>query len=705
MQAASSILSLVTALLLGTVSASAQNSPSLRDQHVALTVIGEMSHLQAGQPYRLGLLLDHDPGWHTYWKSTATGYATSVEWDLPEGFTVTGISWPTPIVYDFLGWTEFVYENQALLVLTLIPPDTLEVESVEIGFSAEWLMCEKVCIPGSASSSLTLPVLNTPPEPSPKWAATFREADHQMPVPPGVYRLEAWKETDSVVLEVTGDLPESLYFFDDQAVFKARTTIETRRLEADTIRLFLPLDEASKALPDRLSGVLRAAPGWPGLANRPGIVVDIPVSDGPPSGAAGDTGKLPLGFSLLLLAFLGGLILNLMPCVFPVLGIKIMGFVGQAGSSRAKIVSHGLVFTAGVIISFWILAAALLIFRASGNQLGWGFQLQSPGFVFSLTIILFIFGLNLSGLFEVGQSVMGVGSNLAAKSGFGGSFFSGVLATVVATPCAAPFLAPALGAALALPALSSFVTFTVIGLGLSTPYLLLSGFPGLVNKLPRPGPWMETFKQFMAFLLYATVAYLLWVLAGQLTESAGYPAFSFLKILLSLVLVALATWIYGKWASYNRRKQARFLGTMAALGALAGALLTGFSGTRSDLVDGRQIHWLEWEPGKAESLAAEGRIVYVDFTARWCVTCQTNKATVFSSSRVLEQFDQMEVVSLKADWTHQDPRISKALEAYGRSAVPFNLVYGPGFNEPRVLPEILTPGVVLEAIQSAAGPR
>lgn len=658
-----------------------------------------MSHLQAGVPYRVGLLLSHDPGWHTYWKSTATGYATSIDWDLPPGFTVSGLSWPVPKVYDFQGWTEYVYEGKILLTATITPPDSLEGTYVEIPFEADWLMCEAVCIPGKATSSIRLPVSEGPAQPT-SWASLFQQADATLPVEPDGYALAAWSEGRSVILQVSGDLPADPYFFDAAGVFKPSLEMEILRPAEDRIRIRLPLDPATNEVPKSLVGVLKASEGWPSADGRSGLKVDIPIETQAP--AASGPG---LSAGLLLLAFVGGLILNLMPCVFPVIGIKIMGFVGQAGSSRAKVISHGLTFTAGVLISFWILAGVLLVLRSGGSQLGWGFQLQSPVFVLALTFLLLAFGLNMSGLFEFGQSAVGVGSELTGKQGFAGSFFSGVLATVVATPCAAPFLAPALGAALTLPPATSFLVFTFIGAGLSLPYLMLSAFPGLVDRLPRPGPWMETFKQFMSFLLYATVAFLLWVLAGQLTDTGGYPVFAFLKVLLSLVILAFALWVFGRWAAYHRKLPVRASGTLVAATLIVAALLTGFSGTQAPDQESAAVKWETWEPGKAESMASEGKIVYVDFTARWCVTCQTNKATVFSSRAVLDKFEELKVVTLKADWTNQDPQISRALAAHGRSAVPFNLVYGPGLDAPLPLPELLTPGIVLEAIDEASIPR
>jgi thiol:disulfide interchange protein DsbD len=396
---------------------------------------------------------------------------------------------------------------------------------------------------------------------------------------------------------------------------------------------------------------------------------------------------------LLLPAFIGGLILNLMPCVFPVLGIKIMGFVHQSGADRRKVTMHGLVFAAGVLLSFWLLAGALLALRAGGEHLGWGFQLQSPVFVFALTAFLLVFGLNMSGVFEFGLAATSVGSSLQTKSGYAGSFFTGVLVTVVSTPCAAPFLAPALGAALAMPALQSFVLFTVIATGLALPYLILSLFPNLVKALPRPGAWMETFKQVMAFPLYATVAFLVWVLAGQIDADALFAA------LLSLVLVALGVWAYGRWGQLGSTPARRRLGAGFAALALAGGLALGLP--RSG---GGAIAWRAWSPELVEDLRAHGKVVYVDFTARWCATCKMNKLAVFSSDEVARAFAERGVVAVRADWTNRDPAITAALARFGRSAVPFNLVYGPGARDPIVLPEVLTPDAVLGAIDRASSP-
>jgi thiol:disulfide interchange protein DsbD len=442
-----------------------------------------------------------------------------------------------------------------------------------------------------------------------------------------------------------------------------------------------------------LFGVLALAKG-----DVPGIRVDVPF------GAAGaaQTSKLQTPDSkpasglagTLVLAFFGGLILNLMPCVFPVLGIKILGFVNQAGADRRKVTLHGLVFVLGVLVSFWVLAGVLLVLRAGGKELGWGFQLQEPGFVFALAVFLLIFALNLSGLFEFGLSAMGVGAGLQTKSGYSGSFFTGVLATVVATPCSAPFLAPALGAALALSAAESLTVFTAIALGLSVPYLLLSIFPAAVKLLPRPGAWMETFKQLMAFPLYATVGFLVWVLAGQTKDDDS----SLLKIFFGLVLVAMAGWAYGRWTQHGGSAGRRRFGYAFAAVLMVAAVAVGFPGKPS-----KDIVWEKWSPETVMRLRAEGKTLYVDFTARWCATCQSNKAVVFSSQAVRDALHRQKVVLLKADWTSRDPQITETLAAFHRSAVPMDLIYAPGRDEPVILPELLTPNLVLAGLAKATG--
>jgi thiol:disulfide interchange protein len=502
-----------------------------------------------------------------------------------------------------------------------------------------------------------------------------------MPEAHAGWKMTATRSTKEVTLNVAGaDSVRSPHFFSEDAYIQYDQP-QVVGASANEIRITLPIAEDAYAETQRLVGILA-------YTDEKGAYGGAKVSV--PFGAEGASaaGGTPF-FATLLLAVLGGVILNLMPCVFPVLGIKVVGFVNEAGSDRRKVTMHGVMFTLGVLLSFWTLAGLLAALRAGGQELGWGFQLQSAPFVFGLTVVMLVFALSLSGVFEFGLRATTLGSDLQTRGGIHGSFFSGVLATVVATPCSAPFLAPALGAALALPVAQSFVVFTAIGVGLSAPYLLLSLFPQAVRALPRPGRWMNTFKQVMAFPLYATVAYLVWVLAGQTSENG------LLAVLFSLTVIALAIWLYGHYNGPGAsRDKARFA-TAGAVALLALGLSLGWPRAAAAV----DIVWEPWSAERVAQLRAEGRPIYVDFTARWCATCQANKKVVFGSSEVENYFRDRKVATLKADWTNANPLITAELARWNRSAVPFNLVYVTGKREPTPLPEILTPGIVLGAFQ------
>jgi thiol:disulfide interchange protein DsbD len=559
-------------------------------------------------------------------------------------------------------------------------------------------MCHDTCVPGEAPVSLSLPVSATPPAPDlvkgPALAATIAA----LPKLDKAISATATYSGNSATLRVTGLPPAAAgaapawwFFPQDETI--AFDQPQIRKVEADgTLTLTLARPPGTLPLADaRLVGVLRASATASGAESGvAAFQIDVPL---PPAAlaaehkAAARTGLL----ATLPLAFIGGLILNLMPCVFPVLGVKIMGFVNQAGADRKKITLHGLTFTAGVLASFWTLAGALAVLRAGGGELGWGFQLQSPAFVFGLAAVMLVFALSMSGVCEFGGSVMGAGSGLQMQSGYRGSFFTGVLATVVATPCSAPFLAPALGVALVMPMAQAFLVFTTIAIGLSTPYLLLSIFPQAVKMLPRPGAWMETFKQAMAFPLYATAGYLVWVLSAQTTESGS------LMVIFGLTTIAMATWLYGRYAGLGAKPASRRIGIYGGLALLATGAILGWPRAPQ----ASEVGWEPWTPARVAELQAAGKPIYLDFTARWCATCQANKKVVFGSEEVRKRFHNLGVVVLRGDWTNRDPRITAELARWNRSAVPFNLVYLPGRAEPAPLPELLTPGIVLGAF---AGP-
>lgn len=678
---------------------------AVRDGQVVAQLVAKDTAWVPGQSHWVAIRLQHDAKWHTYWVSSATGYATSIEWDLPDGITAGPILWPVPIVYESMGYVEYVYEDEVLLpILLTFAQDFQPTAELRLAARVEWLMCtDTSCVPGGVDLTLSRPVMDSTSG-DPEWAEAFTATFANIPTHDNTLPMAAYRAGDAIWLTISGRdgiAPKDLYFFDTQVLILPELSQTIRTIDGKWV-IELTVDPAGVGTTDRLRGTLFNPNGWG--AYGVAVEVDIAWTEGRPdllTSATGTTSsRLSLTPGVLLFALLGGLILNLMPCVFPVIGIKIMGFVKQAGEARGKVVMHGLVFTAGVLASFWLLAALLIALRQGGQELGWGFQLQSPAFVYILTVLLFVFGLNMSGVFEVGQSAVGVGHNLTGKSGYTGSFFSGVLATVVATPCAAPFLAPALGAALALPAIDSLIVFTMIAIGLALPYLTLSAFPQLIQALPRPGPWMESFKQFMAFLLYATVAFLLWVLAAQLSDFNLFAPFALLALLFALVGIAMAVWIYGRWGALHlSARTRRFAYGISLLTFIAAFSLGWPRAIHAGSEDAPNIVWQTWEPGLAERLAAEGRIVYVDFTARWCVTCQTNKAAVFSSRTVLRTFAEHDIVALQADWTNRNDAITQALAAFNRSAVPFNLIYIPGQTEPIQLPELLTPGIVLNALQ------
>lgn len=696
-----------------------------RSDNVEAELVAGVESLQPGKPFWMALRLKMDPQWHTYWINPGeAGLATELTWtDLPAGFEAGTFRWPAPKRYLQEDIMNYVYEGEVFLMFKMKPPKNL-VPGQDVTFRAraDWLECDpSQCVPGGADLTLTLPVKESKAEPS-RWKTAFDKTEMAWPKESPSWEISALESGDTYTLTLepqfqTHKEPQNIYFFSE--AFQVVPSAEQKVTYASDGRILIELKKDLLADPNQktLPGVLTASDDWiarsslKALAINPEIKttsnVDVAATTELPTEVAG-----PLGLgSLLGLAFLGGLILNLMPCVFPVLGLKIMGFVNQAGEEKGKIVLHGMVFTLGVLISFWLLAGLLLVLRAGGQELGWGFQLQSPGFVLALAVLLLLFGMNMSGVFEVGTGAVGVGSNLTGQSGLNGSFFSGVLATVVATPCAAPFLAPALGGALSLPAAQSILIFTAIGIGLSGPYLLLSAFPALVKLLPKPGAWMETFKQFMAFLLYATVAYLVWVLAGQVEANL------LLGLLIGLVVIALGGWVYGRWAAPHKPSRTKWIARLIALVLVAAPLAYGYTGlaeqARQQAVLARAadggakpdfLVWQKWSPERVEKLRKEGRFVYIDFTARWCATCQVNKKS-YNDPEVIEAFLANDVALLKADWTNNDPAITRALASYGRSAVPFNVLYSPGKADPIIMPEIFTASVVLEKLRQAGADK
>jgi len=660
---------------------------------VQASLVSADKAIKPGQTITVALRLEHSAGWHTFWISAGIGYPTRLAWQLPPGWRAGGIQWPTPmLIRDVHGAiTGQGYEGVTYLPVTLASPAKARPgDHVKLRAVAEWLMCSEVCVPGKAELALTLPlsahrVCNI----------SVRSALAQMPMPASSHalRVTATRDRGDILLSITGvGRTVAPHFFPQDELIRYDQP-QRLRVKGGALRLTLPSRDHPTTAPERLVGVLGYTD--PSGTYR-GVNIDVPVEEHALRATRMTIGSgtsfsdsQTLSATLIELAILGGLVLNLMPCVFPVLAIKIVSFVNQAGESPHRIRLHGAAYALGVLMSFWALAGILALLRRGGEALGWGFQLQSPQFIFLLAAAFTVFALGLSGVFEFGIVMTRTGTVCDGASGYTGSFVSGLIATLVATPCSAPFLAPALGAALVLRPGQSLAVFTAIATGLSMPYVLLSAFPPALRLLPKPGPWIHTFKQLMAFPLYATVAYLAWVLAGETTSTGSLYA------LIGIVLIAMSVWAFGQLQLASSRPNVRRLALPTSFLLATSGLTLGWPSVRSVA----ELKWEAWSPERLTELRHEGRPVFVDFTARWCATCQANKYIVFGSSKVRSYVLSHHVALLEADWTNSDPRVTAELSRWHRAAIPFDLVYRPTAQSPAVMPEILTPTIVLKSLE------
>ena len=657
--------------------------------------------VEAGKPVWLGLQLAHQPEWHTYWKNSGdSGLPTTLEWQLPAGFSAGEIAWPTPKKIPLGNLANYGYEGTVLLPVPLTVPARFAASQFDVKLKASWLICRKECIPQEGEFSLSLPARGSTAASGGQFQAAFDAAPR--PLPTGASQLDVGSTQLNVSLaglpaalrgQTLAVFPETSNLIQpagpwqqawEGAVWTAQLPLSSQRTESPAR---VPVVVAYQGEAWRIDAPVRGE--WPAAAPAPAALspalqAALRANAAAPTPAAQSTGLL----AALLGALLGGLILNLMPCVFPVLAIKVVGFVNE--KSRAARLTAGLAYTAGVVLSFLALGALLLGLRATGDQLGWGFQLQNPAVVAGLAALFTLLGLNLAGLFDFGSILPGRVVNLQAKNPSVNAFLSGVLATAIASPCTAPFMGASLGFAVGLPAAQALAVFGAIGIGMALPYLAASALPGVARLLPRPGAWMVTFKQLMAFPMFATVAWLVWVL-GQQSGINGAGA-----LLALLVLLALAVW------SFSLRGTARrAIATVSlALGA-AGLWMVGPSVVRpvEAPAAAASARWQDWQPGRVEQLNAQGQSVFVDFTAAWCVTCQYNKTSTLADAAVLADMDVKNVALLRADWTRRDPEVTRALAALGRSGVPVYVLYQPG-RAPVVLSEILSVRDVRAALAS-----
>lgn len=696
-------------LFFNSVSAFAAESAST--DPVQAKLVAEEEGIQPGRPFWVGVRLKMDKGWDTYWRNPGdSGFPTQVKWNLPEGFTAGPLLWPYPekIVNESL--VAFGYTDSVLLMAEITPPKDLPANGkVEIKADVNWLACKDSCVPGSASLDLALPVMGGKPEVDASATSLFTHARETLPQKEG--DLSVSTHADQLILNFkpqAGTLShvDDMLFIPEEGEVVDYAAPQNFQAKEGNLTLKVKRANPESAL-SALKGVLVVSEK--GGEIKRAIQVDTTIHTAQlNAGSSGVDGVSSLAVALGL-AFVGGLILNVMPCVLPVIALKIFGFIKMADQKKSVILQHGGIFSLGVVLSFWVLSGALLILRAYGEGVGWGFQLQEPAFVAVLASLLFLLGLSLFGVFEMGTSLMALGNKTAssASSPLKSSFMSGVLATLVATPCTGPLLGPALGFAMTLPPIQALTIFTSMGLGMSSPYLLFSAFPNLVRYLPKPGNWMIAFKQIMGFLMMATVVWLVWVFGAQTDNMATFV------MLGSLLLMSIGAWIFGKWGALTRSRMTRWIASvLAALIIITGGTATIMTAKHSEAISaptpGTQLvaydGWEAYSPERVETLRKQGIPVFVDFTAKWCLICQANKVTLHSSE-VAKAFKEKGVVTMSADWTKKDPVITKQLEKLGRSGVPVYVLYpGDMGQTPYILPQTLTAHVMQEYLGKLKAP-
>ncbi len=671
-----------------------KNTPFIGKTLVSAELIADTTAIVPGKPFEVGVILHTLPEWHTYWEYVGdSGGTTYFEWSLPGGFTVGPIEWPLPHRWPQAGGFEiYVYPGTTMLMATVTPPAQMEGESVTLKARAYWTVCIEECIPGQQEISLTLPVSS---ESAPANEEIFRKYRAELPAagtPP--YALEWKREGASLRLTVRGlEGVRKVEFFplplENQIVDHPQVSAITNGVA--TISITVQGDLKGLLVVDGPDG----RNGWYVISQTAEAVSVIahPQAD-----------KLTLWMALFY-GFLGGLILNLMPCVLPVISLKIFGFIRQAGSHPERILRHGLAFVAGIFAWFMGLGLLVVGLKAAGQEVSWAFQFQNPWFNVVIICIVFVFALNLFGVFEIVLSGRAATALDREADGYWGSFAQGVFATLLATPCTAPFLGPALGFAFSQPSGVILVMFASVALGMASPYFLLSARPGWMKVLPKPGAWMERLKQFMGFPLLATMVWLLSVVGEQKGSGGMIWLAGF------LVCLGLVCWIYGSFGGPLKSLRRRI-----GVGVLIVAILAAggwyFLGERFAQATpppaGKTVEGgIEWQPFSPQALAdlrAEGKPVFLDFTAAWCISCKVNEKISINIPPVREAFSKYGIVPMKADWTNYDPGIRAVLESFGRVGVPLYVVYPAGRgSEPIILPEILTPQIVLDALEKARG--
>lgn len=696
--------------------------------HVSVSLISNVDKPGVGNEFYVGLRFNPEPGWHLYWRNAGdSGVPPKFTWQVKDNSATVGeILWPTPHRIPVGPLINYGYDGELLLPARAVVSKDLRAGSqFTVKLKAKWLVCKEECIPGEAELSKSFTADAPGSQNFSSEAKAFLTTLENVPPKLTGMSYAISEEQEDVVLNLIPSagrfLPKTATFFPQDRMVIENAAPQKSYLVDGNLRIVLKQALNRKEPVSRLRGVLVSDEGW----EPSGLPRSVEIDTSPPAAAAANENPAPelpnqmlagpsdTDLSLLgaiLLAIGGGLILNLMPCVFPVISIKIISFVehskGDAGSPRM----HGLVFAAGVIVSFLLLAALLLALRFGGEELGWGFQLQSPGVVAILSLVFFALACSFIVELPFGGKIQQLAGSVGLPGGYFGSFLNGVLATLVATPCTGPFLGAVIGAALVMPAWQALIVFTALGVGMSLPYVILTWSPALLKKLPRPGAWMETMKELMAFPLFGTVIYLIWIFCVQLGINAGSLS-PFVNLATGLTILGCSLWLFGKNASTRSKNKRRFWSFIAFAMAVVSVWIA--YPTEEEIARARAAapasaeytedsHGLRWETFSEERLAkflGEKRSIYLDFTAAWCATCQVNKRIVFSSQEVLDLVKDKQITLMRADWTLSDPLITKALKRFGRSGVPFNVLYKQGdMNNPVVFPSLLTAGMVADEL-------
>lgn len=682
---------LATWLLAWVVSAAPAEDPATaRTPQVTVQLLAGQDAAIPGRTLWLGLHFELAPHWHLYWRNPGdSGEAPRVQWQLPDGWRAGDIHWPVPQRIRVGPLVNYGYEHAVtLLVPVSVPADRQSGQPLppaEVSAEANWLVCREECIPQSATLHLSVPrVIAASPADDDRFAAVRAQWPLDL-AGDATYRAAADGDLTLRVPNPVGPATRigTAWFATDEWGPLDASAAPVWRVEGDDLLLDLAPGDAPLATGAPLRGLLVIEPPTGDATPAQGFFIDAMPENPDSAGQQRTTSSLTLAVALGL-ALLGGVLLNAMPCVLPVLSIKVLGLLqhGDRGGAR-----HGLAFGAGVLASFVALAGLLLALRAGGAELGWGFQLQEPLVVGGLLYLMLALALNLSGVYTIGAGLAGFGQGLTERNGLGGSFATGVLAVVVASPCTAPFMGSALGFALTRPAGETLLVFTALALGFALPVVVFSLYPRWLRHLPAPGAWMERLRNALAFPLYATAAWLLWVLSQQVDAAVLGGVLS------GAVLLAFSLWWYG--AAAQHRRQAI---TAGLLGLVSVALLVSATMRPAPPDPSTAAHAEAWSVARVAALRAAGQPVLVNFTAAWCITCQVNERVALSRPAVQAALARIGGSHLKADWTRRDPDITAALQRHGRSGVPLYLLYSPGSDQPRVLPQLLTEGLLLDAL-------